>query len=69
MQERSQSSDDAYRRHRRRLLARQSPRVRALIDPLGLESGPSVGDAPGRFIDQVWPAYRGLTRELGLAVE
>ena len=22
-----------------------------------------------RFIDQVWPAYRGLTRELGLAVE
>ncbi|HPU53161.1 MAG TPA: tripartite tricarboxylate transporter substrate binding protein [Burkholderiaceae bacterium] len=49
--------------------AQQSPRVKALIDQLGLDSGPIVGDELRRFIDQVWPAYRGLTRELGLAVE
>lgn len=49
--------------------AQQSPRVKALMDQLGLESGPIIGDELRKFIDQVWPAYRGLTRELGLAVE
>ena len=46
-----------------------SPRVRQLIDQLGLDEGPIIGEELRRFIDQIWPAYRGLTKELGFTVE
>lgn len=46
-----------------------SPRIKVLIDQLGLEEGPIIGDELRRFIDQIWPAYRALTRELGLTLE
>ncbi len=49
--------------------ATQSPRMKTLIDNLGLEEGPVVGEELRRFIDRVWPAFRGLTRDLNLTLE
>lgn len=49
--------------------ATASPRIQQLIDQLGLEEGPIIGEELRRFIDQIWPAYRNLTKELGLSVE
>ena len=46
-----------------------SPRVRQVRDQLGTDDVPLVGDALAKFIGNAWPAFRSLTKELGLTVD
>ncbi|MFO1198222.1 MAG: tripartite tricarboxylate transporter substrate binding protein [Burkholderiaceae bacterium] len=47
----------------------KSTKVKQVRETLGSDDVPLVGDALARFIGNSWPAYRALTRELGLSVD
>lgn len=47
----------------------QSPRIKALREMLDVEGPVLVGEPLRAFIEQSWPVYRSLTKEIGLSVE